>query len=110
MDTSIPQDLAELIWNSIDRLETLEMLLLLQAEPRRAWTLAELTYELRSSRASVEKTIKQLMTHGLVAADHARYRFRPDTPELEAKVVRLAACYRERRVAVIQTIFSRPER
>jgi hypothetical protein len=107
MDPSIPQDLVELIWASIDRLETLEALLLLQAAPHRAWTVAEMTYELRSSRAAVEKTLERLVARELVAPEGTSYRFRPRTPDLESKVVRLAACYRERRVAVIQTIFSR---
>jgi hypothetical protein len=108
MDTSVPKDLAALIWESIDRLETLETLLLLQARADRAWTVAELTLELRSSPTAIEQTVARLVTRALVAAEGQGYRFRPGTPELESKVVRLAACYRERRVAVIQTIFSRP--
>jgi hypothetical protein len=108
MDAGIPQDVTAFIWAVIDRLETLETLLLLQASPDRSWTLDQLMHEMRSSQLAAEQTTKVLVSHGLVAAENGSFRFCPRTPELESMAVRLAACYRERRVGVIRTIFSRP--
>jgi hypothetical protein len=108
MDPAIPQDLATFIWEAIDRLETLETLLLLQASPEKTWTLHQLMQEMRSSQLAAEQTTTVLVSRGLLSLENNAYCFRPRTPELEAMAVRLAACYRERRVAVIRTIFSRP--
>ena len=108
MDAPIPQDLAEFIWGAIDRLETLETLLLLQASPEKSWTLEQLMHDMRSSQLAAEQTTTVLVSRGLISLENGAYRFHPRTPELEATAARLAACYRERRVAVIRTIFSRP--
>ncbi len=108
MDAAIPQDLATFIWGAIDRLETLETLLLLQASPDKTWTLDQLMHEMRSSQLAAEQTTTILVSRGLLSVKGGAYCFRPRTPELEAMAVRLAACYRERRVAVIRTIFLGP--
>jgi hypothetical protein len=46
--------------------------------------------------------------HGLIVKEGGAYSFRPLTPDLEEKTRKLAACFRERRTAVITFIFSRP--
>lgn len=108
MEPSIPHDLAHFIQRCIDRLETLDLLLLLQSNAARVWTVQQLSNEMRSSRLATESALGMLLRHGLVAKDGDTFRFRPLTPELDQTTQRLAACYRERRTAVIAAIFSRP--
>ena len=53
--------------------------------------------------------LAMLLRHGFVAKkDGETFRFRPLSAQLEETPRRLAACYRERRSAVIAAIFSRP--
>ena len=92
----------------VDRLETLEVLLLLQSSAGRAWTVQQMSDEMQSSPLAVESSLDVLTVRGLVAGTAEGYLFRPRTPELEAKTQQLAVFYRERRAAVITIIFSRP--
>jgi hypothetical protein len=108
LETSIPQDVAHFIRECIDRLETLDILLLLQSNPARAWTVQQISDDMRSSPLTVEASLAVLIGRGLVAAVAEGHLFQPRTPELGDKTRRLASCYRERRAAVITLIFSRP--
>jgi len=108
LEPSIPHDLALFIQRCVDRLETLDLLLLLQSNTARAWTVQQLSDEMRSSRFATESALAVLLRHELIANDGDTFRFHPLTPELEQTTQRLAACYRERRTAVIAAIFSRP--
>jgi DNA-binding IclR family transcriptional regulator len=106
-ETSVPPDVAQFIRQCIDRLETLDVLLLLQATSSKDWTVQQISDEMRSSLLAAETAIATLLTHGLVSREGSGYRFRPATPGLEEQTQRLAACYRERRAAVITQIVSR---
>lgn len=108
MEPSIPHDLAHFIQRFIDRLETLDLLLLFQSTAARAWTVQQLSDEMRSSLFATDSALAMLLRHGFVAREGDTFRFHPQTPELEQTTQRLAACYRERRTAVIAAIFSRP--
>jgi hypothetical protein len=108
LEQSIPEDLAHFIRECIDRLETLDVLLLLQSTPTRAWTVRQVSDELRSAPQAVESTLQGLLGRGLLAKDGEAFVFRPSSAELEEITSRLAACYREKRTAVITAIFSKP--
>jgi len=108
LEPSIPEDMVHFIRECIDRLETLDVLLLLQTARARAWTVREVTDEMRSSPLAVASALETLHSRGLLAKDDETFSFRPRNAELEEKTLRLAACYREKRTAVITTIFSRP--
>ncbi len=108
MDPSIPKDVADFILECIDRLETLDVLLLLQSARSRAWTVRQVSDEMRSSPLAVESALQTLHSQGLLGKDDDTFVFRPRNAELDEKTSRLAACYREKRTAVITIIFSRP--
>lgn len=105
---SIPSEVAEFIRECIDRLETLDLLLLLQAKSGRTWSARQLSDEMRSSPLATESALGTLLAHGIIVTENNCYLFRPSGPELEEKIRRLADCYRTRRTAVIALIFSRP--
>jgi hypothetical protein len=108
LEPSIPEDIVHFIRECIDRLETLDVLLRLQSAPERSWTIRQISDEMRSSPLAIESALESLLRHGLLEKDGTSFRFRPRDAALEDKTSRLAACYRERRTAVITTIFSKP--
>jgi hypothetical protein len=108
LESSLPEDIVQFIRRCINTLGTLDVLLLLHASPSRAWTAREISDELRSSPLAAGTALATLVHSGLVAKDGERFSFRPKHADSAATIARLAACYRERRTAVITTIFSRP--
>ncbi|HVV52555.1 MAG TPA: hypothetical protein VHO06_23005 [Polyangia bacterium] len=105
-DWKIPELVAELVRESIDRLETLHVLFLLLSTAPRAWTVRDVSLERRSSRYAAETSLRALAEHGLLSRQDEAYRFAPRTAELAEKTAALAACYRARPTAVIALIFS----
>lgn len=105
---SIPDDLKPFIWRSIDRLETLEALLLLAADSQRSWSPTELHTEMRSSPLAVDMALRQLVEQGLVREQAGTFRYAPVTSDLDSQTRRLSACYRDKRTAVITVVYSRP--
>jgi len=103
---TIPEDLARFVRESVDRLETLDLLLLLQSSER-GWSVQQLKAEMRSSEMSVELGLGILCARGLVVKENDAYLFHPKSPVLEKMTLDLAACYPERRAAVIEAIYSR---
>jgi hypothetical protein len=108
LESSLPEDIVQFIRRCINTLGTLDVLLLLHASPSRAWTAHEISGELRSSPLAADTSLATLVHGGLVAKDGDRYSFRPKDADTADTITRLAACYRDRRTAVITTIFSRP--
>lgn len=111
MANQLPQEIQEFIFQNIDSLEQIEVLLLLSGSPERTWTPNEVNIQLRSSAESVQKRLQSLVARGLVAEvdsqTHA-HQYRPATPTLAHAVDQLAENYRERRLKVIECIFSKP--
>ncbi len=104
---AIPDNLARFVRECVDRLETLDLLLLLQSSERR-WTVLQLKTEMRSSQMSIELGLGSLCARELVVKEGDAYLFRPKSPAHEKLTRDLAAYYPERRAAVIEAIYSRP--
>jgi hypothetical protein len=109
LERPLPADVLRFIRDNIDRLGTLDVLVLLQSTPTKLWTAWQVSDELRSSVIAVQKALLRLKDHGLLVQDRDAFIFLPQTEELQRSAARLAACVRERRTAVITAIFSRPD-
>jgi hypothetical protein len=107
LEPSVPQDIVLFIRECVDTLGTLEILLLLRSSGGKAWTVQQISDEMRSSPLAVECSLDVLIVRGLVTQTADGYLFRPRTGDLGSKTQRLAALYYERRTAVIAIIFSR---
>jgi hypothetical protein len=109
MEGPIPDSVARLIAAQIRSLEQLETLLLLAGNPQKEWSAEEVYSVIRSSRGSVAERLEELRWQGLlsVAAD-ARYRYAPQVPETAAAIELLALLYKERRVKIVEMIYSQP--
>ncbi|WNG32920.1 hypothetical protein F0U61_04295 [Archangium violaceum] len=100
-----------LIAENIDSVEQLEILLLLFQHPQRTWNAESVARELRVSALSAGERLEDLNYDGLVArvdGSAGEYRYGPETPALDEAVRGLATAYAERRVTVINLIFSKP--
>ncbi|QRK11939.1 hypothetical protein JQX13_18910 [Archangium violaceum] len=107
----LPEVVRRLIAENIDSVEQLEILLLLFQHPGRTWTAESVARELRVSSISAGERLEDLTYDGLVVrveGSEGEYRYGPETPSLDEAVRGLAAAYSERRVTVINLIFSKP--
>jgi hypothetical protein len=105
----IPEAVLQLIRSSIKSAWALELLLFMSRRSTRAWTVEELTAELRSSPSLVAGIVLSLAKDGLIKENQGGfYQYAPTTPELDEAVRQLDAINAERPVAVIKEIISAP--
>ena len=83
----------------------LELLVTLRREPARHWTPSALVSELRASHGLVADNLAGLQRAGVALRDDfGSYHFAPANAVVAELCARLEAAYRERPVAVINTI------
>lgn len=106
----LPEGVRRLIADSIDSVEQLEILLLLLQHPERTWTAETVARELRVSSLSAGDRLEDLARDALLARVKSgeEYRYAPGSAALDEAVRGLATAYTERRVTVINLIFSKP--
>ena len=105
----LPEDVHRFLHQHIDSVEQLEVLLLLRRSPERGWTSDEVASTVYSHPTSVVRRLALLLGQGLLRETEAGcYQYAPRTAELHAAVTHLDEMYRERRVAVITLIASKP--
>lgn len=105
----IPESVRQLIRSSIKSAWALELLLFMRRQSMRAWSVDELTAELRSSPSLVAGIVLSLAKDGLIQEiQDGLYQYAPATPELDDAVRELEALNAERPVAVIKEIISAP--
>jgi len=108
-DDTIPICLRDFIGSNIQSVEQLEILCLLAEDRSRAWSITNVCRCIQSTEKSVREGLQYFVGQGLLAADaQGLFRFSPATPELNASVMKLIKCYRERRVAIIEAIYKKP--
>ena len=105
----IPEAVLQLIRSSIKSAWALELLLFMRRHVARAWTVPELTAELRSSPALVAGILVTLTRTGLTKEEaEGLYRYAPETPTLDDTVRQLDEINAERPLALIKEIISAP--
>lgn len=107
----IPTHVQRFIVEQVRSVVELELLLLMQAAPDRAWTAAELAGELRVAQAWAERELDDLTQRGIVVSGPGpdrNFRYQPRSREIDATIRELARVYSERRVTVTQMIFTAP--
>jgi hypothetical protein len=107
--TGLPEDVHHFLHQNIDSVEQLEVLLLLWRTPARGWTSEEVAAAVYSHPTSVVRRLAMLLGQGLLRErEPGCYQYSPRTADLHETVTRLDHMYRERRVAVITLIASKP--
>jgi hypothetical protein len=109
----ISNEVRAFVADNVRSLIALELLLIMQADPGREWSAAELTRELRAAAEWTAGELQFLSQRGLLApveGDPARYRYAPRRPELSAAVSQLASLYPQYRFSIMQIIVAAPSK
>jgi hypothetical protein len=107
----IPEAVDQFLAKYVNSIEYLEILLLLADDPERRFTAEEVAQEIYAVNVSASRRLEKMVADRLVEATEksARsYRFAPVDQQMRTLVAQVAQTYRERRVAVITLIASRP--
>ena len=105
----IPEHLRAFLRATIKSVWALDLLVLLQEAPGRAWTVASLNDRLRASTSLVEEILGSFIRQGLVTQESdGTYRYAPGSAETAGLASELARLYAQRPVAVIKEIMSAP--
>jgi hypothetical protein len=105
MGGRVPQDVKRFLDAYIDSVEQLETLILVSENPERTWTAAEVSDRLKTSRGSVEIRLAALAGHGLLHQADGTFSYAA-TDATDRGVRELASCFKTRRQAVIESIFT----
>jgi len=109
MNEDFPADIKQFIADTIDSVAQLEVLLLLRSEPSKVWTAQEAGKALYSAADVTALLMADLHAkHLLATGGENGFVYRPEQAELAALVDQLAELYRQRRVAVITAIYTKP--
>jgi hypothetical protein len=108
-ESDLPLEVRRFLKEQIRSIEQLEILLLLRDGADRRWNPAEVYQHVRSSESSVAWTLENLTRHGLLAkSDGAEllYQFSPKNEQLRRTTETLAHLYAEKRVRIVEAIYS----
>lgn len=108
-DDALPPPVRQLISRYIRSVEQLEILLLVQSQPNRAWSAGEVYEVIRSTKASVEGRLRTFTAEGFLVEEKTSpptYRYAPNDSDLRSAVEATAAVYQARRIRVIEAIFA----
>lgn len=111
MPDDFPAELQQFVERHIESLAELEAVLLLREDPTRTWTPAEVARVLYTMTEMSANQLTNLARRGLLeqrASPEVGYRYCPASAELDRLMGDLAVIYRQRRVAVITLIYSKP--
>lgn len=108
-ESSVPENIKRFIFEFIDSVEQLDVLLFMAADRSRYWNSQSLSRELRSNESSVQARLGRLQAQGLIEESSSvskDYRYHPKNPEWAAAVTELAAIYAVRRHRILELVFS----
>lgn len=96
------------IFQHVDSVELIEILLLFHGAPDQVWTPDGLAKELRSSASSIKKRLVVLRNLGLIGEAGApnQFCYQTDNENLKKIVEELSLAYRVHRHRVLEIIFS----
>lgn len=95
--------------SSIKSAWSLELLLLLQREPQRRWSVAALVQELRGSVAVVTESLNSLSSANLVlTSEKGGHRYCPGSQELDDIVTALSELNARKPLLILEAIFTLP--
>jgi DNA-binding IclR family transcriptional regulator len=107
--SGLAPELLRFIARYISSIERLEILSLFYAEPAKSFQVAEVVRKVQSSERSVKDCLQWFLEHGFLGQpEEGAYKFSPGTNELAEGTAALAKAYREKRVSIVEAIYSQP--
>ncbi|MGZ5279860.1 MAG: hypothetical protein ACXWC9_07960 [Pseudobdellovibrionaceae bacterium] len=107
--SDLPEKLRLFIFQYIDSVEVIEVLIYLKNSPLKWHTADDISRELRSSRLSVQGRLEILKSIGVIEENsdaQGSFHFHPKNAELNELVHQLLEEYRVRRHKLLELIFS----
>lgn len=94
----------------LNSVEQIAVLLLLRANPDRAWSVEEISKELRSTASAIERRLADLETSGVLtpANGAGTVKYTPSSRDISDAVTQLAGAYRDQPARIIELIYSKP--
>lgn len=112
MASDLPVGVTDLIQRHLHSVLDIETLLLLRSRNEVLWSPRDLATALYIAEQAAAEHLKKLHASGLLAAagdeQQKRYRYEPRDAELSMAVDQLVVTYAQRRVSVIEYLYSRP--
>ena len=109
-DAQFSDDFCRFLQTTVPTVDAAELLLLLQRDPQRWWTPAEMVAALRPavlSDADATRYLEGYLARGLLAqGPDKRLQYHPASDELGGYVRTLAQAYSERPVTLIRVIYA----
>jgi hypothetical protein len=102
----LTRDAERLIARHLDSVGALDLLLLLYADPERAWTRDAVCAALACPPVWAQRELESMRRAGLAALNHGGYVFAPGSPRARAAVESVARVWRRDRAAVTRLIFA----
>jgi hypothetical protein len=110
---AIPEDIRLFLLAHIDSISQWEGLLLLRADAGSEWTPADAAAKLYIDERTAEHLLSQLVERNILTVlktpSDTRYRFEPQSPDLQRAIDRAADFYRERLIAMTRFIHAKPK-
>ncbi|MFS8069915.1 MAG: hypothetical protein ACMG6S_26415 [Byssovorax sp.] len=112
-DRNISESLRLFITAHINSIEELEVLILLRATEERGWSAAQVSRELGANVPWIQERLADLASRGFLSVQEGEsgplYRYAPSTRESRAQIEDLAITYKQRRLSVINLVYSKPD-
>ena len=105
----ISPDVREFIFEHIDAVEHLEVLMLLREQRDQEWNSESVSRQLRTHQESAARRLESLEASGLLTSRSGApkvYQYQAKSPELDKVVEQLAEAWRVRKHRVLELIFS----
>jgi two-component SAPR family response regulator len=108
MPDQIPAPILQFLADNIRSIAQLELLLMLHQERDSTWTVPDAAKRLYTAVSMTEPLLETLRAIGLVVFRDGHYQYAPKSTEMDALIGELAQLYQERRVTIINLIYSAP--
>ncbi len=108
-DGDISERVRQFVFDHIDSVEQIEVLLFLRLHAERGWTAEELSREFRSSETSINSRLRNLVTLGIlkeVGNTPLHYQYAPSSPSSDELLKDVADTYSIKRQKLQSLIFS----
>lgn len=106
----VPEAVKRFLLARIDSVAQLEALLLMRRNRPRRWTADELAGQLYIRPREGADVLSALLARGLATQLDGAFRYRPESPEVEALVDELAETYREKLIPITNFIHQQAKR
>jgi hypothetical protein len=107
VDDGIPAELRDFIVRSIDSVGQLEALLLLRADPDKAWDVAQLAQRLYVNEAEAAAIFAHLVEQSFVIATAGSTRYDPENTQ-NRLIDQLAEAYARQLIPITNLIHAKP--